>query len=491
MFKETLEKTGEVGFAEKVISPLVYVSGLPNVTVDETVIFENDVLGQVHSMDGDFVEILTFSEVPVRVGMEVTRTAKELEVVVGDFLLGHSINPLGRSLYESDPVPQEGEKRFMRNVAPGISTRKEIKRTLDTGVTVVDLLIPLGKGQRELVIGDRKIGKTNFLLQTMLSQARQGSVCIYAGIGRKKVDVRKVEKFFDDAKIRDKTIIISAAPSDSLGLIYITPYVAMTIAEYFKDKGQDVLLVLDDLTSHAKFYREFSLLAHRFPGRGSYPGDIFYTHAKLLERAGNFVSANEAGEVAITCLPVAETVEADITGYIQTNLMSITDGHIFFDKDIFVQGRRPAVNYFLSVTRVGRQTQSKVRWGANRELNNFLSLFERTQGFVHFGAELSEGIKATIDMGVKIHRFFEQRMSMVLSLNVQIMLFCLIWIGTWKEKNEHTMQDDLARLVDKYDKDDQFKKKIDEMVIGAGDFNDLLGRVNADASEILMGTHGQ
>lgn len=483
-FNEYVSKYNEIGFIEQVVYPLIHISGLPNVKPNELVVFENGDFAQVISMDSQLVTALVFTDANIKIGTKVARTAHSLSVPVDEKFLGHSINPLGQSLYPEKPAPIAKQFNPINRLPPGIAVRKKIKRPLETGVTVVDLLVPLGKGQRELVVGDRKTGKSLFLLQTMLTQAKQGSICIYAGIGKKRIDIRKAESFIDKHDIADKCMVIASSSSDPLGLIYVTPYTAMAFAEYFKDLGKDVLLILDDLSTHAKFYREMSLLGGRFPGRSSYPGDIFYAHARLLERAGSF-SEDKKSEVSITCLPVAETVEGDISGYIATNLMSITDGHLYFDRELFAEGRRPAVNYFLSVTRVGRQTQTGVRWDVNRELNTFLSLLEKTKDFVHFGAELNEGITSTITMGEKIISFFNQHMDKIVPLNTQILLYCFVWVGIWQHKDKGHMKSDMEAIVKAYHNNEAYKAKIDELVSNSDKFNSLLGKV-ASSAQILI-----
>ncbi len=483
MFNEYLEKFGEIGYIEKVVPPIAYIRGLPSVTSKEVLYLESGELARVESLSEDFVEAIVFSDKAIPIGARGARSGSLLTVPVGEELLGFTINALGHSIYPDKPVPSHLERREINKEAPGIAARKKIKEPLETGVSVVDMLVPLGKGQRELVLGDRKTGKSNFLLQTMLSQAKKGSICIYAGIGKKKIDIKKVEEFLLKHDIAKTSIIVASSSSDPIGEIYITPYSAMAIAEYYKDMGKDVLLILDDLSTHAKFYREISLLGNKFPGRSSYPGDIFYTHAKLLERGGNFLVNGK--EVSITCLPVAETVEGDISGYIQTNLMSITDGHIFFDKELFSQGRRPAVNYFLSVTRVGRQTQDGVRWGVSRELNSFLTLLEKTQGFVHFGAELNEGIAATIKTGEKIIAFFNQNMDRILDIQLQVFMYCLIWVGTWSGKDNTAMHTDLEKVYRAYTGEKSYADKVRDLVMTSADFNVLLGKISSLAQSLL------
>lgn len=485
-FQTYLDEIGEVGMVRSIVDPIVLVDGLPGVHIDEFVVFESGMKGLVLSIKEDFVEVIVFSQKMPGHRERVIRTNSSISIPVSESLLGNVIDALGVPT-DLDAGKLETEEMRQVNVHPsGISGRKEISRPFETGVSVVDLVIPLGMGQRELVIGDRKTGKTQFLLQTMLNQAKKDTVCIYAAIGKRRKDILNTIEFINKNKISHNVVILHALGGTSLGEIYISPYSAMTIAEYFRDKGRDVLLILDDLTSHAKYYREMSLVAKKFPGRASYPGDIFYLHSKLLERAGNFI-IGENKYSSITCLPVADAIEGDISGYIQTNLMSITDGHLFFDKEMFMKGSRPAINYFLSVTRVGRQTQSKLRWGLNRELDTFLSLYDKTQNFIHFGAELSQSIKTTLNIGEKILSFFNQSSNRVLSINLQIILFCMIWVGAWSDKSSTAMKIDVEKFSAKYNRDEAFKNKIDNIVNNSSDFNTLLGEVRANISNLLSG----
>ena len=481
-FETYLHETGETGYAQMVSHPIVYIVGLPGAKINEVVLFDNGEIGWILSLPEGLVEVLLLSVHPMRIGAQVVRTESLLQVPVGMGLIGHTVNALGRSLYKTEPIHYD-EMRAVESLAPGIDKREKITQPMETGVVVIDLTVPLGKGQRELVIGDRKTGKSEFLLQTLLTQSKAGTVCIYACVGKKRIDIKKVENFIQRNNLSENCMVVASSSSDALGMIYLTPYGAMSMAEFFRDKGRDVLLIIDDLTTHAKFYREVSLLSKKFPGRASYPGDIFYTHSRLLERAGNF--AGENGPVSITCLPVAETTEGDISGYIQTNLMSITDGHIFFDTEIFDAGRKPSINYFLSVTRVGRQTQSKVRWGINRELFSFLSLYEKTQAFVHFGAELNEGINSTLSMGDNVFTFFNQPMGQIIQLNLQIVLFCLIWVGSLKTSdsaNARVLFDKASAL---YEADPEFRNRVDTLVNSVDDFNALLGRIAPMSGEFM------
>lgn len=483
-FTQCLEENKEVGFVEKIIPPIVYIKGLPDAKVWEVVYFETGYLGVITSLADEYVEIMVFTDKGITVGEKVSRAGEILQVPVGDNLLGQIVNPLCVPMQEGLIIPNLLEKRIIDTPPLGINRRERVTEPLETGVSMVDFLIPLGKGQRELVIGDRNIGKTTFVLQAILSQIKKGSICIYAAIGKKKHSIKAVEEFFNKYKARDKAVIIASSSSDPIGFIYITPYAAMTVAEYFRDQGKDVLLILDDLTDHAKFYRELSLLSRKFPGRDAYPGDVFYTHARLLERAGNF-KIDDNKSASITCLVVAETVEGDMSGYIQTNLMSITDGHIFFDQDLYKRGKRPAINHFLSVTRVGRQTQSTVRWGINRELSSFLILHNKTERFIHFGAEVNEGIKATLLMGDRVNFFFDQSMEEILELNIQILIFGLIWSGLLGESSEGKIKYYINQSQKLYTTDPKFKNLTDSVISGCADFNQFLGKISAQHKAII------
>jgi F-type H+-transporting ATPase subunit alpha len=262
-------------------------------------------------------------------------------------------------------------------------------------------------------------------MTTIKTQIFEGNIVIYAAIAKRKSDIKKLQEFFVKEKIMEKIVLVATSSYDSPTLIFQTPYAAMTIAEYFRDLGQNTILILDDLSTHAKFYRELSLLARRFPGRDSYPGDIFYVHSKLLERAGNFKHPT-AKEVSITCLPVIEIVEGDFTGYIATNVMGITDGHIYLDANIYYQGMRPAVNIPLSVTRVGRQTLDKLSRDVNKDLTAFLSAFNKLQTISHFGQELTEEVKKNLRLGEMINKFFSQPYQETVPRIVQLVIVSLI-----------------------------------------------------------------
>ena len=476
-FQYYLDKIGEIGYVVQSIHSIVYVSGLPGACPNEVLIFENKDMGLVLSMSREYLEVLVFSNVKVLVGSKVVRTGENVKIGVGNGLLGRVIDPLGI------PLDKNGEiKDLTLSLTdidpPKIVERKNIEKPLTTGVAMVDLISPLGKGQRELIIGDRKTGKTEFLLQTMTTQARLGTVCIYALVGQKRIDINKLHEFFISHKIDQNTILIASCSSDSPGLIYLTPYSAMTIAEYFRDRGMDVLLVLDDMTTHARNYREISLLARRFPGRSSYPGDIFYLHSKLIERAGNFKKGS------ITCLPVAESVLGDLSGYIQTNLMSMTDGHIFFDIELVSQGKRPAMNPFLSVTRVGHQTQTQLQKDLSREISVFLVTYDRMKQFMHFGAEVGDTARNILNLGAQVDTFFNHSGIKTVAINVNIFIIAGLWSGIWSEVKTDQLKKEIEQIVLLYDTDEKYKKEIDTFIESSDTFSDIVTKLRRDNSLI-------
>lgn len=484
-YQKYVQEIGEYGTVTQVYYPIAVAQGLPTARPHELVYFENGALGEIFNIHPDTVEILLFSKDPVATGTNVARSGKLFSVPVGFELLGKVINPLCQSLLP-DPNFKIPEKERPADTEPlTVDARARLKDSLKTGVSVVDMLIPLGRGQRELVIGDRKSGKTAFLLATVKNQIQAGSLAIYAAVGKKKSDIRQIQDYFIREGIMDQVIIVATSSSDSPSLIYETPSVAMALAEYFRDEGRDVIVTMDDLSTHAKFYRELSLIAKNFPGRDSYPGDVFYSHAKLMERAGCFTHP-KVGAVTITCLPVCETVEGDLAGYIQTNIMGMTDGHIFFDSNVYKEGRRPAVNIPLSVTRVGKQIQTPAERSVNRELLSFLGLYEKTQALSHFGAELTDHVKVVLKNGEKIYKFFTQPQDMVVPPEVQMITFSMIWNSLIDENM--TIEDVRKKLIEAVHanpKISEFFKKLCDVKT----FNELLDGIskNKDYLQSLCG----
>ncbi len=481
-FTAQLEQTGEYGLVTSVHPPLVVLSGLAGVWIGEMIVFENGAIGEVFVLERDQVQVQIFSAIPISVGIKATRTGKTVAAPVGDELLGKIINPLGDSMSAHQEYTRPTEEREVDTQAPGITARAKITKAFITGTSVIDMMIPLGAGQKELIIGDRKTGKSSFLFSVIKNQVKQGTIAIYGAISKQKGDIKKIQDFFASEGLTNNTVIVATEADDSPSLIYLTPYTAMMIGEYFLQKGHNVLVVLDDLSTHAKFYREISLLANRFPGRDSYPGDIFYTHARLLERAGNFKF--EDGERSLTVLPVAEIVEGDFTGYIATNLMGMTDGHIFFDSNVYYRGVRPAVNISLSVTRVGRQAQSNLSRSINRELTAFLSLYEKMQNLSHFGAELTDSVKQVLHTGEMVYAFFEQQYKVVIPLEVQIILFSMLWLRFFEKAGKEEIAQYRDALHKAYQNPSN-RQLIDGFLQKSETFNDLLGTITQYKKQLL------
>jgi len=471
-FEECSNKYPNFGVVEKIIDSLVYIKGLEESRIFESVIFEDNSKGYVFTIDRDHVVVLLISQSKVKKGLKVARCGGLVGIHLGKGLLGHIINPFGESLDKSSPVANCKDFRIFDRDVPPIKDRAIIDENFHTGVTVVDMMVPLGKGQRELLIGDRNTGKNWFANSVVKNQSKEGVVCIYCGIGKKKSAAEGIVAELLSSEKPKNIITVLTYANDPLGVMYLAPYSAMTIAEYFKDLGMDTLIVFDDLGVHAKVYREISLLAKRFPGRNSYPSDIFFTHSKLLERAGNFKTKGK--NVSITCLPIVESVGGDISGYVQTNIMSMTDGHVFFDIDLYNKGVRPAINYFLSVTRVGRQTQSPIKYKINKELTNILSLYERTKQFIHFGAEISAGVRLNLRLGERLLNFFDQTGDVLVPSNVQILVFCLIWSQRWDGYERSDIQNEVKRIIYLYENDRDFMKLTDELSSISTDLNEYL-----------------
>lgn len=471
-YSHYLETFKEVGFITGIFHSIVVSNGLPNAHLNEMVLFENGGIGQVFSCDKEKVEVLVLKSPKLFIGLKLVRTGKILEIPISDQILGRIINPLGEVVDNGKLIDFSKAKSFPIDKKPlGIIGRKPSTDFFETGVSIVDLIIPLGKGQRELIIGDRKTGKTEFLEQAVTSHAKNGGIVVYGVIGQRQIDILKRAEFLKTNSIQDKTVMVVSDSSDYPGLIFQTPYTACTVAEYFASNGFNVLLILDDMTSHARYYREISLLSRRFPGKGSYPGDIFYAQARVIERAGNFTKGS------ITCLPVAESVAGDLSGFIQTNLMAMTDGHLYFDSNLYNEGKRPAVNPLLSVTRVGHQTQTPLMRDISRVLSNFMVSYEKMKAYKHFGAEAGELVKDVLEIGKKLDQFLNQDESKIIPINVNI----LIIGGIWSNVVDNI---DIETLFNKYFQDDGFKKKVDSLISASANFDKLIRGIKEDQTYV-------
>ncbi len=396
----------EVGTITSVGTGIAKVSGLPGVGFDELVTFPGDVLGIAFNVDADEIGVVLLGEFwHLHAGDEVLRTGRVMDVAVGDGLLGRVINPLGRPLDGNGPLASS--KRLpVERPAPPIMDRAPVTVPLQTGLKVIDALIPVGRGQRELILGDRQTGKTAIAIDTILNQRGQNVLCIYCAIGQRASAVAKAVATLRENGAMDYTVVVVTEGNDPPGLAYIAPYAATSIAEFFMEAGRDVLIVYDDLTHHARCYRELSLLLRRPPGREAFPGDIFYIHSRLLERATHL--RKELGGGSLTALPIIETEAQDISAYIPTNLISITDGQIYLSPSLFELGVLPAVDVGKSVSRVGGQAQRAAYRAVAGDLKLAYAQFEELETFSRFGARLDENTRKSIEHGRRIRACLKQ-----------------------------------------------------------------------------------
>ena len=396
----------EVGTVASVATGIAKVSGLPGVGFDEVLTFPGDLLGIAFNVDADEIGVVLLGNYwHLHAGDEVLRTGRVMDVAVGDGVLGRVIDPLGRPLDGRGPVAASNRLPVERP-APPIMDRDPVTVPLQTGIKVVDALIPVGRGQRELILGDRQTGKTAIALDTILNQRGQNVLCVYCAIGQRASAIAKAVATLREKGAMDYTVVVVTEGDAPPGLAYIAPYAATSIAESFMEAGRDVLIVYDDLTHHARSYRELSLLLRRPPGREAFPGDIFYIHSRLLERATHL--RKELGGGSLTALPIIETEAQDISAYIPTNLISITDGQIYLSPTLFELGVLPAVDVGKSVSRVGGQAQRAAYRAVAGDLKLAYAQFEELETFSRFGARLDEGTRKTIEHGRRIRACLKQ-----------------------------------------------------------------------------------
>ncbi len=408
----------EVGTITSVATGIVKVSGLPGVGFDELVTFPGDILGIAFNVDADEVGVVLLGEYwHLHAGDEVRRTGRVMDVAVGDGLLGRVIDPLGRPLDGNGPVTS-GKRLPIERPAAHIMDRAPVTAPLQTGLKVIDALIPVGRGQRELILGDRQTGKTAIAIDTILNQRDHDVLCVYCAIKQRASAVAKAIATLRDKGAMEYTVIVVTEGNDPPGLAYIAPYAATSIAESFMEAGRDVLIVYDDLTHHARAYRELSLLLRRPPGREAFPGDIFYIHSRLLERATHL--RKELGGGSLTALPIIETEAQDISAYIPTNLISITDGQIYLSPSLFELGVLPAVDVSKSVSRVGGKAQRAAYRAVAGDLKLAYAQFEERETFSRFGARLDEEARTIIEHGRRIRACLKQPESAPVSVPEQI-----------------------------------------------------------------------
>ncbi len=478
-FQHYLETFGEVGFVDAMVGPSLMLSGLPGVTTGEVVVFENGALGQVASLLPESAQVMLLEGNQVKLGMRAARSDKPLEIPCSEGMIGLTLTPLGLPFDGGALMQGTITHRPIDIPPPGIDARVSITQPFHTGVGLIDLLVPLALGQRELFLGDNKVGKRNTLRQLTKMHVMQGGITIFALIAQRRSDILKLQDYLAQENLLEGTIVVASTATDPSGLVFITPYTAMTLAEFLCDQGKQVLVILDDLTMHAKHYREISLTSRRFPGRDSYPGDIFYTHARLLERAGCFAKGS------ITCIPLADTVMGDITGYIQTNLMSMTDGHVFFDTQKANEGFQPAINTFLSVTRVGHQVQKPLYKALSARLTQFLSHHQQLQQLAHFGGEMSAEARVNLELGEQLNELFKQDDNEVVPVSVMAVFVCLLLSGKIAATNLEILQQRLAHFAKAYHAQAELKHWFEQLIEAHGDPQHLVDQASALAKSLL------
>lgn len=396
----------EVGVVVEVGDGIARVWGLRSAMASELVLFPDNTYGLVLDLTEDSVGVAILGpDKGIKEGDEVRRTGRVLETPVGKGFLGRVVDPLGRPLDGGPPIEPEGYRKTDAK-APGVIMRQPVNTPLQTGIKCIDALTPIGRGQRELIIGDRRTGKTAIAIDTIINQKDQGVYCIYVAIGQKSSTVAKVVDALRRYGAMDYTIVVAATAEDPAPLQYIAPYAGCAMGEYFRDRGEDALIVYDDLSKHAVAYRQISLLLRRPPGREAYPGDIFYLHSRLLERAARL--ADEFGGGSLTALPIVETKAGDITAYIPTNLISITDGQIYLEADLFNKGQRPAMNVGLSVSRVGGAAQIPAMKEVAGQLRLELAQYRDLAAFAEFAQELDEASQAQLARGARVMEILKQ-----------------------------------------------------------------------------------
>jgi len=411
-------KAEKVGHVLEVFDGIAKVSGLSDIKSSEMVTFPNGETGVALNLEEDTVGVIILDDFSkIKEGDEVKTTGKILEIPVSDNIVGRVVNALGVEIDGKGMI--KADKTYpIEKVAPGVITRLSVDKPVATGIKVIDAIIPIGRGQRELIIGDRQTGKTAIAIDTILNQKGQNMICIYVSIGQKDSKLRKIQTRLETGGAMAYTVIVSAGSSEPAPLSYIAPYTGVSIAEYFMDQGKDVLIIYDDLSKHAVAYREISLLLRRPPGREAYPGDVFYLHSRLLERACR--RNQEYGGGSITALPIVETQAGDVTAYIPTNVISITDGQIFLETDLFYKGIRPAVNVGLSVSRVGSKAQIKAMKKVAGTLKLDLAQYRELEAFAQFGSDLDNATKQQLERGKRAVEVLKQPQYAPIAIECQV-----------------------------------------------------------------------
>ena len=419
---DMMSKDSEVGTVITVGDGIASIYGIDHAMYGEIVTFENGLKGMVQDIRRNEIGCILFgSDTRISEGTKVTRTGKRAGVPVGDAYIGRVVNALGEPIDGKGSIEADGY-RPIEQEAPGIVDRKSVSVPMETGILSIDSMFPIGRGQRELIIGDRQTGKTSIALDTILNQKDKDVICVYVAIGQKASTVAKVVNTLKTNGALDYTIVVSSTASDCAPLQYIAPYAGTAMAEYFMYKGKDVLIVYDDLSKHAVAYRALSLLLGRSPGREAYPGDVFYLHSRLLERSSRLSDENGGG--SITALPIIETQAGDVSAYIPTNVISITDGQIFLESGLFAAGMRPAVNVGLSVSRVGGAAQTKAMKKASGSIRIDLAQYSEMEVFTQFSSDLDPATKEQLEYGSGLMELLKQPLYHPMSLHEKVITLC-------------------------------------------------------------------
>src|SRR3989339_692673 len=439
-------KVEKVGQVIEVFDGIAKVSGLSDIKSSEMVTFPNGEVGVALNLEEDAVGVIILGDFSkIKEGDEVKATGKILEIPVGDSILGRVVNAIGAPI-DGKGVIKASKTYPIEKVAPGVVTRQSVDQAVATGIKVIDAIIPIGRGQRELIIGDRQTGKTAIAIDAILNQKGQNMICVYVSIGQKDSKLRKLGARLEAGGAMDYTVIVSAGASEAASMSYIAPYAGVSIAEYFMDQGKDVLIIYDDLSKHAVAYREISLLLRRPPGREAYPGDVFYLHSRLLERACRRNAKYGGG--SISALPIVETQAGDVSAYIPTNVISITDGQIFLETDLFYKGIRPAVNVGLSVSRVGSKAQIKAMKKVAGTLKLDLAQFRELEAFAQFGSDLDDSTKKQLERGKRAVEVLKQLQYSPMKIENQIVTLYALTKGFMDDISVAKIKEFEAELVD-------------------------------------------
>ena len=443
-FEDSATKN-EVGFVDTVGDGIATISGLEHAMYGEVVVFENGTKGMVQDITEDGIGVILFDqEGTIGQGTKVSRTKRQAGMPVSDAFLGRVVDSLGNPIDGLGPIDAK-EMRPVEEPAPSIIDRKPVTTPMETGILAIDSMFPIGRGQRELIIGDRQTGKTSIALDTILNQKGKRCICIYVSIAQKASTVANLVNTLKKNDAMDYTIVVTSTAADAASLQYIAPYSATSLAEYFMHQGKDVLVVYDDLSKHAVAYRTISLLLGRSPGREAYPGDVFYLHSRLLERSARL--SNEKGGGSITALPIIETQDGDVSAYIPTNVISITDGQIFLESDLFFEGQRPAVNVGLSVSRVGGAAQTKAMKKASGSLRIDLAQYREMKEFTQFASDLDETTKKQLQHGRVLMELLKQPLNHPMSQADQVMALVVADANLLNDVDSELVKDEEMKLL--------------------------------------------